>query len=453
MSMKKNHYIIILFVCFFGCAKSVEVGPPKTQLISQTVFSSDATAQAAMVGAYAYLSPNYFNYIDYLTVTSEFAADNASYTAGDATYDAFTSNSLNPFNGALSVLWSVPYQTIYACNAIIENVNSSSNLTSSTKNQLIGEASFLRGFSYFYLVNLFGEVPLVLTTDVNKNSLLPQATRSNIYAQIIMDLTTAYEKLSLNSGGQNIRATPWAAAAMLARVYLYAGDWVHSEAMASAVISSGNFTLETDLTQVFVASSREVIFQYSTQQGYTFLGSYFIPQTLPSIPTLILTDDLVNAFDPADLRKSSWTMSTVSDGINYSYPYKYKQSLPDPPSGPENYVTLRLAEQYLIRAEDRARQNNISGAADDLDSVRQRAGLPSTTATDLNSMLDAIEKERRLELFYEWGDRWLNLKRTGRVNTIIGSYKPAEWKATDSLYPVPQLQISANPNLVQNKGY
>jgi len=455
--MKKNISFISKSACIAvliildSCTKFITIDPPKTQLVTQTVFATDETAEAAMAGAYAFYSPNYYNFNDLLTVTSDYAAGDAVYELGDPSSDEFATNSLTPSNPYLATMWSVPYQCIYECNAILEGISSSTGISETKKNQLTGESEFLRAFGYFYLRNLFGDVPLVLTTDVSKTSLLARSKSTDVYQQIIHDLTDAMAKLPADNGG-NIRANQAAAEAMLARVYLYTGDWPDAEKIATQLIGSGSYSLEPDLTRVFLAGSPETIFQFSTQQGFTFLGAYYIPQSIPSIPPLILTDYLTSAFDPLDQRKNVWTMSEVNEGINYTYPFKYKQTGPNSGDGMENYTVLRLAEQYLIRAEARAMQNEIPEAADDLNAIRSRAGLPPTNATDQLSMLSAIENERRFELFYEWGHRWLDLKRTNRVNTVMGALKPT-WKATDSLYPIPQLQISANPNLAQNAGY
>ncbi|MNY33194.1 SusD family protein [compost metagenome] len=93
-------------------------------------------------------------------------------------------------------------------------------------------------------------------------------------------------------------------------------------------------------------------------------------------------------------------------------------------------------------------------ATADLDKVRQRAGLTSTTASDKTSILLAIEKERQVEFFAEWGHRWLDLKRTNRAEVILKPLSPPDaWKPGSELFPIPDLEIRANPYLVQNSAY
>ena len=105
---------------------------------------------------------------------------------------------------------------------------------------------------------------------------------------------------------------------------------------------------------------------------------------------------------------------------NYFFPYKYKLTELSPVDTEYNMV-LRLAEVYLIRAEARAQQGNITGAQADLDTVRARAGLAATTAGDLPSLLTAILHERQVELVAEWGHRWLDLESvSGMADAVLG---------------------------------
>lgn len=116
-------------------------------------------------------------------------------------------------------------------------------------------------------------------------------------------------------------------------------------------------------------------------------------------------------------------------------------------------MVFRLAEQYLIRAEARAQQGDATGAKADINAIRNRAGLPDTDADGQASILAAIEHERRIEFFTEWGHRWFDLKRTGRADAVLSPIKP-NWQSTDVLFPIPLQEIENNPNLLpQNAGY
>ena len=148
--------------------------------------------------------------------------------------------------------------------------------------------------------------------------------------------------------------------------------------------------------------------------------------------------------------------NTSYNGTTFYYPYKYKKgddysSNPPPPT--EYYIVFRLAEQYLIRAEARAQQGNIGGGQADINLIRNRSGLANTIASDKGNLLSAVEHERQIELFAEWGHRWLDLKRTNRADQVLGAIKGASWQSTDKVYPIPQSQIQLNPFLTQNPGY
>jgi hypothetical protein len=141
------------------------------------------------------------------------------------------------------------------------------------------------------------------------------------------------------------------------------------------------------------------------------------------------------------------------DGVNASESFKYENSDNDDAvaSGrTEAPTVIRLAEMYLLRAEANAALGNAAAALADINVIRNRAGLPAL-ATGINLNL-AIEHERRIELFCERGDRWLSLKRTGRINAVLGAAKPT-WQSFAQLFPIPQTAIDANPNLTQNQGY
>ena len=117
---------------------------------------------------------------------------------------------------------------------------------------------------------------------------------------------------------------------------------------------------------------------------------------------------------------------------------------------------FRLAEQYLIRAEARAQQNNISGAQADLNAIRTRAGLANVTATTQTGLVTAIYHERQIELFTEFGHRWFDLKRTGQLDAVMGIAAPQKggtWASYKALIPIPASEISINPHLTQNPGY
>jgi hypothetical protein len=446
--------ILLWAVLLSSCKKFVDIPAPQTQAESSQVFSSDATATSAVVGLYYQMIANNLTLMNgAVTVYGGLSADELSNVNPNSDYDAFKNNAI-PSNSSTinSKFWTNAYKYIYQANAVLEGLDKSTTISTTVKEQLRGEMLFSRALNYFYLVNLFGDVPLVLSTDYLKNSSIPRTALVTVNQQMVADLTEAKQLLSASyATSTNVRPNEMAAAALLARVYLFQKDWANAEVQATAVLNSGTYRLETDLNNVFSGTSAETIFQLARPTANTAEGSVFIPASGSARPTFIITAALLNAFETGDQRKAAWLKANTIGGTAYTYPYKYK--IRNSTTVSENNIVFRLAEVYLIRAEARAQQQKNGDALSDLNIIRQRAGLTPVTTLTQATTLNAIMQERQTELFAEWGYRWLDLKRTGKVNDVLSAFKGANWQPDDALYPVPLPQILLNPSLTQNPGY
>jgi hypothetical protein len=448
--MKKNLQLYFLYLlaawCCSGCKKLIEVKLPEDKLITSSVFSDSTTAKAALLNIYAlYAAQGTYN--PYIGLYS----DELGFSSSTAQALEFLRSAVTVTNSADLSIWKNYYLTIYSCNDLIIQLNKNSKLPPALARQLTGEAKFLRAYTYFYLVNMYGAVPLVLQTDVNVTAVASRADSAAVYNQIKADLADAESNLSANyQGDGKVRATALAATALSARVALYQRDWARAEAAATKVIGSGLFTPLEAPANVFLANSRESILQFASQNGFVATNTVMVPAS--GRPTYPLTNVLVNAFEPGDLRKSAWTKSALVSNVAYYYVYKYHNRTANTAS-PENLVALRAGEQYLIRAEARAMQNNLTGAQADLNVIRNRAGLPNTVAATQLALISAILHERQVELFAELGHRFYDLKRTGQANAVLGAYKTT-WKTGASLLlPIPQNEIIHDQHLQQNPGY
>jgi hypothetical protein len=449
-----GHLIVIS-----GCDNFVQIDPPRTEIVSQTVFTSDASAMAALRGIYSLMMTNQSFTKAGMEEYSGIASDELRDYATRQDQLQFYQNSLSAKNGdVLGVFWREAFVYINNANGILEGLNGATGMSISTMSQLEGEARFIRAFCHFYLVNLFGDVPYIETTDYRINAIAFRLSREEVYKKIENDLLEA-KLLMVNdfvfSGGERVQPNKGVATALLARLYLYKGDWVKSEGQATALIdNTDTYSLTSNLDEVFLKNSKEAIWQLmpaipgtNTPQALLFI---LTEEPNPTSHRVSLTDDLINAFEASDDRKVSWVGNFTNGTNTWHFPYKYKKL--SGPSLTEYAMVFRLAEQYLIRAEARANQNNIEGAQADLNAVRNRAGLSNTAAVDQQSLLSAIEHERRVELFAEWGHRWLDLKRSGRADVVLSPLK-ADWQTTDVLFPIPQSEILLDPNLLQNPGY
>ena len=445
--------LLFLFVSFNSCKKIVRVEKPLNQVASAAVFADWPTANAAMAGLYSEMMRTNNNLLNGgTTLYTALSSDELVYNGTVANQLEFNQNNLSPTNSILNAsLWRAGYLTIYHSNAILESLEAA-HLTDAEKKQLAGEAKLVRALSYFYMVNLFGDVPLVKSTDYRINASMPRTPATQVEDQVISDLQSAKDLLpaAYPTPGR-VRPNKWAAAALLARAYLYNGNWAGAETEATEVINTGIYTLSPNLNNVFLAASTEAIWQLLpvNPSFNTWEGQNLLPSSATVKPGYMLTAALLNAFEAGDARKTAWVKTNTVTNTTYYYPYKYK--VKSGSTVTENYIVLRLAELFLIRAEARAQQGNITGAQDDLNTIRKRAGLPGTTANDQSSLLLAIEQERRIELMAEWGHRWFDLKRTGRANAVLST--KSGWQTTDTLYPIPYAEIQLNMSLTQNQGY
>jgi hypothetical protein len=444
--MKTLLFIItVLGLCFLGCKKLITIESPENQLTTDKVFADTTSATSALLNIYALfdktIDPNYNKYMGLYT-------DEFNYPV--APTDGFATGNLSVSDGTVLNIWKNNYFVIYSCNDLIQHLQIS-GLPTAFKTSSIAEAKFLRAYAYFYLVNSFVHIPLILTTDVNQNTTARQSDATAVYQQIISDLTDAKNGLSENySGGEKVRANKWAATAMLARIYLYQKDWTNSALNAGQVINTGSYSLTVSPSDVFQANSQEAILQFWTQYGYITDAQTLIPSS--GTPQYPITPSLFAAFEPGDLRKTDWLNASVTNGATLYYPFKYHNRETSAAS-PEYLMALRLPEQYLIRAEARANQGDYAGAVSDVNVIRLRAGLPALTVfTDMNTAMNAIVQEYRVEYFAEWGHRYLDLKRTGLLNTIMSSYK-STWTTKSQVLPIPQNEITYDSNLAQNLGY
>lgn len=447
--------LVALVYIASGCDSFVEIDRPDTQLTAQTIFEDAQTADAAMADVYSNIRDKGLltGQASGITCLLGLYTDELDYYQDGGSNDFYT-NSLFATSGPVEQLWNAAFSAIYASNSVIEGVNSSSALDTATKDRLIGEALFVRALLHSYIAGLFGEIPYITTTDYRVNSTVSKLQLPEVYNSIIADLHAAAALLPESyATPERVRPNRAAAYALLSRVYLTAGDWAAAADNASAVINNADYVWENDLTKVFLKESSTTIWQLSPAgEGYnTEEGRLFIFNEGPP-PTVALTPTLLAAFPEDDLRRLYWTRA-VSDGTQaWVHAYKYKQR-PVEGSSTEYSVVLRLAEQYLIRAEARAMQGDVIGAREDLNRIRTTAGLPETSAVEISTLMADIQQQWHLEFFCEYGHRFFDLKRSGLLNSALETTK-AGWDGNDSLWPLPARELLSNPNLLpQNNGY
>lgn len=471
--------LLLIVICLPGCKKIVEVDGPIDSIVGQEIFNTNTGAASVMTGIYTTMSlDGIFAGTQSISLRAGLSADEfVPVTTNDIMNYLYT-NSLT--NNGNQLFWQDLYSYIFRANSAIEGVTASTGISGSMKQRLLGEAKFIRGFMYFYLVNLYGDIPLLTTTDIKINATEARTEKNKVYQQIIKDLQESESLLSENyvaadgmtPTSDRLRPNKSTATALLARVYLYMGEWQLAEQECSKVISNTSTYQIESLDNAFLTTSKEAIWQIQSVNA-TFIntldGRMFVlaagdglgaGANVASGRPVYMNSQLYNSFENGDSRQTDWVDTVIVGGTTYPYVYKYKAWIIGA-QRTEHLMVLRLSEQFLIRAEARTHQGKVIGAnsaTEDLNLIRSRAGLGPTPASTQTDMLDAILQERKVELFGEWGHRWLDLKRTGKVDEVMSTIAPIKggsWSPYKALYPIPVGDIQRNPNLKghQNPGY
>ncbi len=386
-----------------------------------------------------------------LLVFPDMYADNLAFTGTFTSDREVALRDVTPANTALTGMWQSAYIAINRANFVLAALpGAPSDLGPAERARLEGEARFVRALTYFNLVKFFGGVPLILepTRALGPDVSVARSTAAQVWAQVEADLNAAVPLLpAARPEARSDRANRWAARGLLARAQLYQGKWQQAHDNASAVIASGVFALQGNYATVFQSeqTSEAMLELRYTVNDPNALAFWFYPSSLGGRRGFAPTPSLIDAFGPTDSRAALATSGTAAP-----YGRKYTEIA----TGGDDVTVLRLAEMYLIRAEARARLGLLELAVADLNVLRARAGATPLVAVGMtqNQVLEAVLRERRLELFYE-GHRFFDLRRFADV-PAVGSYLASLGLTGHRLlFPLPQREIDANPQLTQNPGY
>lgn len=443
--------ISALLLTSTACNKKLDVNPANSITPDQIKTSDDV--QAVLFGAYNSLQ--HFNaYGERYKLMADLLGSNGQvrFTGTFTEYRDIFNKAQVSSSAVVSGIWGRSYIIISSVNTVLDKL---ALVDASIKDETEGEAKFIRGSAYFELANFFGlpysagnqtvneTAPLILepvtSYDATRDN-KPRAKVSEIYAQVISDLTDAVAKLPEEN--VNGRATKYSALAILSRVYLAQQKYTEAATAANEVIASNKYELTSTFDKAFnntVNSSEDIFGIQQTDQsnaGTTNNGMVTFYALAPIGRGDVKVDPAeLTQYEDNDDRKAF--VYTDDNGAYYTSKWSalYK-TIP----------VVRLAEMYLTRAEANAR----SGAAQignatplqDVNTVRERSqATPLTTVT-----ADQIVQERFRELAFE-GD-WLWTKKRLKMNVGTKAY-------TDNylVLPVPQRERDVNKQLTQNPGY
>jgi hypothetical protein len=390
-------------------------------------------------------------------------------------------NLMRSNDGTVGTAWNAAYNTIFTANLFVKNLMKAQDLVTADKlNQYLGEAAFIRAYNYFYLVNFWGQtytdpikgpdanlgVPLVLTaTDdpFSAENLIERSTVRAVYNQIEKDLLSAAANLPEDYPGdvnaRVSRATKGAARGLLMRVYLYEGNWAKAVTYADSLIKSSLYGLNgTPEVTYKNYTTKESIFSVAfsgsnNPDRNNALSAHYSPSVRGDISLSNAYLQLMDTLN--DLRFKNLVIRTVKGSgaaaTNYYWTIKYTSFADWAP-------VLRFAEVLLVKAEALARQGNAGDPANAealnlLKQVRNRSNAGPVTAVTNAQLIDAILKERRIELAFE-GQSYFDLQRIHNdipPHATIQNAQP--YGSTFRVWPIPQYDMNIMPSLIQNEGY
>ena len=458
--MKKITFTaLFVFLGLLSCNKDFLTVVPETNLSTAIFFNKEADFQQAVNATYVPLraiindrawllgemhSDNAYYYRNILFGATEQQEDIADFAIPMANGVTSNTHVLNQYR--------LDYQIIARANQVLSAIDAV-EFPAASKNNLKGQAQFLRAYAYFELVQYFGKVPMHLTPVTNRQeAALPLATVDEVYAQIIKDASAAITGLLPKPTQEAGRVTSGTAKMLLANVYVVRKNWAEAEKLLKEIVASNEYKLMPDFNDAFSTTTgnknnAESIFEVQFQEGasgyngtlmYNYLPRPMSPDELRPIsgtsnPQPLTgegngapTPDLIASYAIGDKRKDA-TIGTVTISgslrANKTFPYnkKFAKSHSLHTNTGNNIPIYRYAETLLYLAEALTEQGKMGEALPFLNQVRLRAGLPAATATAQAALRTQIYQDRRSELAFE-NKRWFDLVRTGTAVEIITAY-------------------------------
>ncbi len=457
---KQLSTLIVAAFLITGC-DILEV-EPTAQIQASDAFTDKKGVMAALNGAYDILQSPAIS--QDVVVFGDLAADNLIHIGTKKEYRQISDQHVFTENAYVEGIWNDSYDGINRLNNIIERIDEASGMTETEKGEILAQCHFLRAFHYFNLVKFFGAVPIreASTKSQSPEELnIPRSEADEVYEFLIGDLVTAGNLLAGKGKQSAVYADEGAVTALLARAYLYTGQFAEALSMATGVLGMGYALVDgADYAAIFdeTRSNNEVIFQidFLNDNETSGMADWFMPDgrfEISAWDSPARENSIFFAYADSDLRKAATVgASDITGSLEY-FGNKYTDFV----TNNDATIILRLSEMYLLAAEA---SNEIAYVADGeafdfLNTIRLRAGLSAYTSADLpdkESFRLAIEQERRLELAFE-GHRYFDLVRTERAEEVLPQLGPLTG-VNQYLFPIPRSEFDTNESITQNNpGY
>lgn len=428
-----------------GCKKYLESDPVEA-IPKDKALVDEASVKAVMVSAYQIVAGGQM-FGGKIQVINELLADQLDGSQLNTDFGEIFNRKTSVFGDFKNGMYTDIYQAIFRANTVLENLDK----TSALRDNLEGDARFIRAISNFEVVKLFAQpygftadnshlgVPLRTSTQISQGS---RATVKEVYDAIIADLKIAENKLPDENGGY---ATKWAAKALLAKVYFQMNDFQNAYLYANQVITSNKFTLGTYANRFSETANPEAIFKLINTRGVFEPGGELRGQFRSdfNLPTLRFSAAFYASVNtPTDVRKALY------DNVKYPGFIVTKKYNADRFEVPVLYLT----EMKLIRAEAAAETGtNLTVGAQDVNDILARA-YGGTKSIPLASSASLIKSNARLERSIEFageGNRISEIKRIGAKGENIDK-RGAVWNCPGLVLQFPQGEMATNTAFQRN---
>ena len=432
-----------------GCNLETE---PETAIPGTGVIVDETTAETVLIGGYDAAQ----SFVGIQIVAFNNASDNViGFGSTGASVPLLKAAGAAAFDATSGGGYNLYYHAINQVNQLLADVPgiSDTHFTGNSKNTKLAEAYFLRALAYFGLARTYGGVPIVLEPSTSGHSAdgIKRSSYTETLKQTEDDLDKA-EQLFDNSLTSRARASIWAVYALKARLYLYQERWDKAEAYASKVIDNQLFALTPEVKDWYeTALSTDAIFElvFNTSDRNP-IYTYYLPAALGGRMDYAPNGELIQLLLDSEVSGKRSQLIASHGGNSEQYVVQQYNKT----DGTSSLPVLRLEEQYLIRAEARVQQGKLDEAVEDINVIRNRAGveLLSSEGQTSKDLLLTLELERRLELAFD-GHRYNDIIRTGRATEVFGSINDIYKDSRYWVFPLPWTAISADPDLEQNPGY
>lgn len=476
--MKKNILIITIIIILAGFTSCKKALTEKlhSSISPENFYKTTGDAEAALNGAFSYLkSQTYYQRTIYIVTDLScdiFRPNNANNDRQEMYRGTYT-----PFNGQLYFFWADSYVTIKNCNDVITYVPGMT-IDEAFKNNIVGNARFLRGMAFFDLLRMFGDIPIVLNNGGDQDLFPARTPVSAVYEQVIKDMEYAEQNcLHANEipSDKIGRVSSEAASAMLARVYLQRGSTTYglpgdnqsalaqcNKVISYSAVNPGVIGLAANYQDNFDVSKKNgpesifaVQFGNNSLENANITNLMFDPGSLGGFASFLPNSSFYNSFDIDDSRKAV-NAGTVDAGTVYISKYR-DPGVAAGGFGGTNWIILRYADVLLMQSEAMHKLNpGDPNKFNGINLIRTRAGLGSklldlTNTSSPDAFVTALLNERLWELCLEGCRRWDLI----RFNKLVEVKESQGFTLSSDrlLYPIPQGERDINKNLSQNPGY